>query len=313
LEFQVKKNNQIMKVFSRKEVGGHCKEEDAYVIVNEAVLDVTRFAGMHPGGEKLLLQFAGQDATEVFYELHKQQVLDKFQSRLQVGIVEGLQEKKTGGVSEWGMLSKVPYAEPSFWRGWKSAYYDESHLLLRKEVREFYDKHVRQIAQDSEDNDEPCTSELMQKLGDEGLLACQLGPGPHLKLAPKLPAGIRPEKFDYFHEAIVHEEATRLHCPGFMDSMFAGFNISVPPVFNYGTPKMKKDILPALMCGKKRACLAITEPFAGSDVAGIKCTAEKSADGSCYIVNGVKKWITNSTFADYGKCQQVTRYAFSLF
>jgi len=46
-------------------------------------------------------------------------------------------------------------------------------------------------------------------------------------------------------------------------------------------------------------CLAITEPSAGSDVANLKTTAKKTADGKHYIVNGEKKWITNGVFADY--------------
>lgn len=45
--------------------------------------------------------------------------------------------------------------------------------------------------------------------------------------------------------------------------------------------------------------LAISEPYVGSDVANIKTTAVKSADGKYYIVNGVKKWITTGHFADY--------------
>lgn len=51
--------------------------------------------------------------------------------------------------------------------------------------------------------------------------------------------------------------------------------------------------------GKKKICLAITEAFAGSDVAGIRTTAEKTKDGKHYIVNGTKKWITNGMFCDY--------------
>jgi alkylation response protein AidB-like acyl-CoA dehydrogenase len=47
-----------------------------------------------------------------------------------------------------------------------------------------------------------------------------------------------------------------------------------------------------VLLGNKRIVLSITEPFAGSDVAQIKCTAEKTPDGKHYIVNGVKKWIT---------------------
>merc|ERR1711916_292111 len=54
-----------------------------------------------------------------------------------------------------------------------------------------------------------------------------------------------------------------------------------------------------VLLGQKRICLAITEAFAGSDVANIKTTAVKSADGSHYIVNGTKKWITNGHDSHY--------------
>lgn len=46
-------------------------------------------------------------------------------------------------------------------------------------------------------------------------------------------------------------------------------------------------------------CLCITEPYAGSDVSNIKTTAKKTSDGEFYILNGMKKWITNGTFADF--------------
>lgn len=59
--------------------------------------------------------------------------------------------------------------------------------------------------------------------------------------------------------------------------------------------KIAKDVF----SGEKKICLAITEAFAGSDVAGIRTTAEKTPDGKHYIVNGTKKWITNGVFCDY--------------
>ena len=62
---------------------------------------------------------------------------------------------------------------------------------------------------------------------------------------------------------------------------------------------MKKEILPEVLAGRKRIALAITEAFAGSDVAGLRTTAEKSPCGKFYIVNGTKKWISSGTFADY--------------
>lgn len=61
----------------------------------------------------------------------------------------------------------------------------------------------------------------------------------------------------------------------------------------------KNKIAKEVFSGEKKICLAITEAFAGSDVAGIRTTAEKTADGKHYIVNGTKKWITNGVFCDY--------------
>jgi Acyl-CoA dehydrogenases len=53
---------------------------------------------------------------------------------------------------------------------------------------------------------------------------------------------------------------------------------------------LQERFLPDLLTGKKRGCIAITEPEAGSDVANITTTAVKSADGQHYILNGSKKW-----------------------
>jgi alkylation response protein AidB-like acyl-CoA dehydrogenase len=52
-------------------------------------------------------------------------------------------------------------------------------------------------------------------------------------------------------------------------------------------------VLDEVLTGKKKICLAISEPFAGSDVASIRCRAELTECGKFYKVNGVKKWITS--------------------
>jgi alkylation response protein AidB-like acyl-CoA dehydrogenase len=62
---------------------------------------------------------------------------------------------------------------------------------------------------------------------------------------------------------------------------------------------MRDRVVPECLSGNKVICLAISEPYAGSDVANLKCTAEKTPDGRHFIVNGEKKWITNGVFADY--------------
>lgn len=73
-------------------------------------------------------------------------------------------------------------------------------------------------------------------------------------------------------------------------SLTAGFAYGIPPMIKFGSKQLQDQFLPEVLTGKKRTCIAITEPDAGSDVANITTTAEKSADGKYYIINGTKKW-----------------------
>jgi len=68
-----------------------------------------------------------------------------------------------------------------------------------------------------------------------------------------------------------------------------GSVIGLPPVLNFGSPEIKAKVIPDVFSGKKLICLAISEAFAGSDVAGIRTTAVKTADGRHWIINGTKK------------------------
>merc|ERR1719437_287304 len=111
--------------------------------------------------------------------------------------------------------------------------------------------------------------------------------------------GVKPSEFDHFHELIAHEEMGRLNCPSFNDGLGAGFCIGLPPVLHFAPAHIRDKVVPEVLRGDKRICLAISEPAAGSDVAGMLTTATKTPDGKHYIVNGVKKWITNGMFADY--------------
>ena len=78
-----------------------------------------------------------------------------------------------------------------------------------------------------------------------------------------------------------------------------GFGIGAPPVLKHGKKELVQRIMPDILSGVKRICLAITEPDAGSDVANLTCEAVLSADKTHYIVNGAKKWITNGIWCDY--------------
>jgi acyl-CoA dehydrogenase len=73
-------------------------------------------------------------------------------------------------------------------------------------------------------------------------------------------------------------------------SVTVGMAFGVPPILKFGNQQLQERFIPDLLRGKKRACIAITEPDAGSDVANIQTSAVKSKDGKHYIINGTKKW-----------------------
>lgn len=67
----------------------------------------------------------------------------------------------------------------------------------------------------------------------------------------------------------------------------------------FGSEQLKEKIARPCLEGKERICLAISEPYAGSDVSGIQTRGVLSADGTHYVVNGVKKWITGGRYSKY--------------
>ena len=77
---------------------------------------------------------------------------------------------------------------------------------------------------------------------------------------------------------------------GFVWNVIGGYGIGLPPFIKFGNKAVKDRIVPGVINGEKRVCLAITEPDAGSDVANLTCTAEKTPDGKYYIVNGESEW-----------------------
>ncbi len=70
------------------------------------------------------------------------------------------------------------------------------------------------------------------------------------------------------------------------DGNLGGMLISLPAVLYHAKPQVRQRVAEECLSGEKKICLAISEAFAGSDVAGMKTTAVKSADGSHSIVNG---------------------------
>lgn len=98
---------------------------------------------------------------------------------------------------------------------------------------------------------------------------------------------------------IIHQETGRLGTRGYADGLLGGSVIGLPPVLNFGEEPLRSRVIEEVLSGEKFISLAISEAFAGSDVAGLKTTARKTEDGKYWIVNGTKKWITNGHFSDY--------------
>lgn len=93
----------------------------------------------------------------------------------------------------------------------------------------------------------------------------------------------------------------------------AGMSISLTAVRSWMKDKALRDtVTEECLSGRKKMSLAITEAFAGSDVAGLRTTAEKTPDGKHYIISGTKKWITNGMFSDYFVTGCKTKKGFSV-
>jgi len=200
-------------------------------------------------------------------------------------------------------MAQVPFSDPAWLSGIPSPYFSEDHKAWQKKVRAFMEEHLlpQALEWDTLETVPPHVFETFAK---------------HNMLIPSLPAplpvewlhrvgikdilGLPVEQFDYLHFLIYTEELARTGLSGPSGSLTTGMSFGVPPLLKFGNKQLQERFLPDALTGKTRFCIAITEPDAGSDVANVTTTAEKTPDGKHYIVNGTKKWITNGVWAQYG-------------
>jgi acyl-CoA dehydrogenase len=95
----------------------------------------------------------------------------------------------------------------------------------------------------------------------------------------------------------VSQQLSRLGGSGGLLASLFSHNIGLPPVLRYGSEALQQQVIPPVLRGEKIAALAITEPSGGSDVAALRCTATR--DGSDYLINGEKVFITSGMRADF--------------
>lgn len=196
----------------------------------------------------------------------------------------------------------IPFSEPPYLSGLPSPYYNESHLAFQKKCRAFITEHLTQHAMQWE-TEETVPEHVFQDFSRANMLIPSLPAPLPVNILKSLGIndilGLPVEDFDYFHNAVYTDEMLRSGLAGPSASMTTGMAFGVPPILKFGSKDLQNRFLPDLLTGRKRACIAITEPDAGSDVANVQTTAVKSADGKKYVINGTKKWITNGIWSEY--------------
>jgi acyl-CoA dehydrogenase len=162
--------------------------------------------------------------------------------------------------------------------------FGDEHEQLREAIKRFVATELRPHAQEWEDARwfPHSVFERMAELGYLGL---------------KYPEEYGGEGGDYLHDAVLVEEMSGCGSGGVAAGVGAHIGIATPPVWKFGTDDQKQRFLVPAIKGERIAALGITEPDAGSDVAGIK-TFAKRVDGG-YVVNGSKTFITNGVRADF--------------
>jgi isovaleryl-CoA dehydrogenase len=158
----------------------------------------------------------------------------------------------------------------------------ETANLLRESVRGFVSTEIAPLA-DHIDKEDKFPLDLWKKMGDMGLLGITVGDE------------YGGAEMGYLEHVLTMEEISRGSAAVGL-AYGAHSNLCVNQIKLNGTPEQKQTYLPKLVSGDHIGALAMSEASAGSDVVGMRLTAEKI--GSSYLLNGTKMWITNGPHAD---------------
>lgn len=286
--------------FSIEEVSGHSSPESLWIIIDGAVYDVTEWQKKHPGGKKMLQKVGGKDATKQFHKYHDvSNVLKKYGEQFKIGTIKkpDLDTNQSAATTTLS-ADAVPFGDPAWSQGYSSPFYTESHVLFRDRLRKYVEENLMPYIDEWEQAGQ-IPEHVYEKFGQAGYLAfaCPAFEFPTSYVSNKHADIVPTKKFDKFHQNIMVEELCRPASCGLLWFMIEGLAIGLPPVVNHGSEELRRRIVPAVLSGKKRICLAITEPRGGSDVATLETSAVRQGD--FYVVNGIKKFITNGLWADY--------------
>ena len=163
--------------------------------------------------------------------------------------------------------------------------FTDEHLQLRRTVRDFVAKEINPNMEAWEKAGAFPAHELFKKAGKLGLLGIN---------KPEAYGG---QGLDYSYQAVATEELG--NCEGGAIPMALGVqtDMATPALARWGSDELRKEFLAPAIAGEAVCSIAVSETSGGSDVAAIKTTAKK--DGSDYVINGSKMWITNAAQADW--------------
>lgn len=163
-------------------------------------------------------------------------------------------------------------------------YFTEEHELFRKSFQDFLQKEVVPHI-DKWEKSGTIERFIWKKFGEMGYFGLN---------QPEEYGGMN---LDIFYTVIFLEELQKINSGGFAAAIWAHAYLAMTHVNKEGDDAIKKKYLTPSIEGDKIGCLCITEPFGGSDVAGMRSTAIKKGDK--YILNGSKTFITNGVYSDY--------------
>jgi alkylation response protein AidB-like acyl-CoA dehydrogenase len=163
-------------------------------------------------------------------------------------------------------------------------YFNEEHQLFRESLKDFLQKEVVPHIEKWEESG-TIDRFIWQKFGEMGYFGLAI---------PEADGGLG---LDLFYTVIFLEELQKINSGGFAAAMWAHAYLAMTHLNKNASKMLRKKYLEPSIAGEKIGCLGVSEPFGGSDVAGMRTTALK--EGDSYILNGSKTFITNGVYCDY--------------
>jgi citronellyl-CoA dehydrogenase len=163
--------------------------------------------------------------------------------------------------------------------------FTHEHTELQRNLKRFIDSEINPNIAAWEASEMFPAKELFRKMGALGFLGIS---------KPVEYGGLG---LDYSYSVAMAETLGHINCGGVPMAIGVQTDMATPALARFGSSALREQFLAPAISGDAVACVGVSEPGAGSDVAAIKTVARK--DGDDYIINGSKMWITNSLQADW--------------